>query len=92
MSKLKSLRTKNRTLRTSMSNHSILIMVLCVLEVNWLLTYCCVSRCKQHGGRPANCGSDFGRGVLVSAVQLYILSGVEDEESGRVSQHQSVAV
>lgn len=47
---------------------------------------------QQHGGGPAGRGSAPGRGVLVSAVQLHLLSGVEDEESAGVSQQQSVAV
>lgn len=51
-----------------------------------------VTDIKQHGGGPADCGSGSGRGVLVSAVQLYVLSGVEDEESGGVSHQQPVAV
>lgn len=47
---------------------------------------------EQHGGGPAGCGSASGRGVLVSAVQLHLLSGVEGEESGGVGEQQSVAV
>lgn len=47
---------------------------------------------EQNGGGPADCGSVSGRGVLVSAVQLYLQPGVEDEESVGVGYHQPVAV
>lgn len=51
----------------------------------------CAGDIEQHGGGPAGCGSGPGRGVVVSAVQLHLLSGVEGEEPGGVGQHQSVA-
>lgn len=47
---------------------------------------------QQHGGGPAGRGTAPGHGVLVSAVQLHLLPGVEDEESAGVSQQQSAAV
>lgn len=47
---------------------------------------------ERDGGGPAGGGCASGSGVLVSAVQLYLLSGVEDEESGGVGEQQPEAV
>lgn len=47
---------------------------------------------EHHGGGPAGGGCASGCGLLVSAVQLHLLSGVEDEKPGGVGDQQPEAV